>query len=104
MDDKWLSDMPRRPRTAPELSLPEAEDIVLQDSELRHTLVDMHRRQAGGGNKGGRYNKHDTARLRFIRDFAFMSLRLGMLVPETDLRMVRLPPQEDCAERAAWIG
>ena len=35
---------------------------------LRQMLVDISRRQAGGAAKGGRYNKHDTARLRFIRD------------------------------------
>jgi len=29
----------------------------------------------------GRYNKHDTARLRFIRDIALLNTRLGKLVP-----------------------
>ena len=98
---------PRRsPRSAAELSLPEAEAIVLQDAELRQMLVDMHERQARGASKGGRYNKHDTARLRFIRDKAFMSLRLGMLIPDADLKMLRLEPQEDLRRRggADWTA
>ena len=89
----------RTPRTASELSLPDAEAIVVQDAELRQMLVDMHERQARGASKGGRYNKHDTARLRFIRDKAFMSLRLGMLIPDADLKMLRLEPQEDLRRR-----
>ena len=99
--------MPRRsPRSASELTLPEAEDIVLQDAELRQMLLDMHERQARGASKGGRYNKHDTARLRFIRDKAFMSLRLGMLMPDVDLKMLRLEPQEELRRRggADWAA
>ena len=86
------SSMP--PRSQHALSLPEAQDIVLQDSELRQVLLELARRSAGGAAKGGRYNKHDTARLRFIRDKAFMGLRLGIMVPEADMRMIRMPPQE----------
>ena len=86
--------MVRTRRSAFDLNLAEAEDIVSQDAEMRQMLVQLSRRQAGGGNKSGRYNKHDTARLRFIRDRAFQGLRLGILVPEADLRMLRLPPQE----------
>ena len=56
-----------------ELELATAEDIVLQDSEVRQTLLAVAQRQAGGANKGGRYDKHDTTRLRFIRDKAPMS-------------------------------
>ena len=82
-------------RSADDLSLAEVEDIVNQDAEMRQILVDIARRQAGGASKGGRYNnKHDTARLRFVRDKVLKGLRLGMLVPEADLRMLRLPPQE----------
>jgi hypothetical protein len=81
------------------LSLPEVEKIVEQDAEMRQILVDMSRRQAGGASKGGRYNKHDTARLRFIRDKALMGLRLGILVPDADLRMLRLEPQEQLRQR-----
>ena len=93
------------------LSLAEARTLVLQDAELRQSLVDIARRQAGGASKGGRYNKHDTARLRFIRDTALKGLRLGMLVPEEDFRMIRLPPMKeletngsavDKAAMAAW--
>jgi hypothetical protein len=53
-----------------DLGLPEVEVIVSQDAELRQLLVDISRRSAGGGQKSGRYNKHDTARLRFTRDKA----------------------------------
>ena len=93
------------------LSLAEARTLVLQDAELRQSLVDIARPQAGGASKGGRYNKHDTARLRFIRDTALKGLRLGMLVPEEDFRMIRLPPMKelethgsavDKAAMAAW--
>ena len=64
------------------------------DAELKQVLVDISRRQARGASKGGWYNKHDTARLRFIRDKALMGIRLGILVPEADLSMLRLAPQE----------
>ena len=50
-------------RSVDSLSLAEAQALVLQDAELRQCLVDIARRQAGGASKGGRYNKHDTARL-----------------------------------------
>ena len=86
-------------RSVDELSLAEVEDIVLQDAELRQILLDLKERQAGGAAKGGRYNKHDTARLRFIRDKALHGVRWGMLVPEADLRMLRMPPQEELRQR-----
>ena len=66
-------------RSADDLSLPEVEEIINQDAEMRQILVDIARRQAGGASKGGRYNKHDTARLRFVRDKALKGLRLGEL-------------------------
>ena len=93
-------------RAASELSLPEAADLVEQDAEMRQLLVDMSRRQAGGASKGGRCNKHDTARLRFIRDKALMGLRLGIVVPAADLRMLRLEPQEQLRQRggADWAA
>ena len=68
------------PRSFEQLELPEVEEIVIQDAELRQMILELARRSAGGANKGGRYNKHDTARLRFIRDKALMGLRLGILV------------------------
>ena len=98
-------------RSVDSLSLAEARTLVLQDAELRQSLVDIARPQAGGASKGGQYNKHDTARLRFIRDTALKGLRLGMLVPEEDFRMIRLPPMQeleklgsavDKAAMAAW--
>jgi len=86
--------------------LPTAEDIVLQDAELRQVLLQLAKRSAGGAAKGGRYNKHDTARLRFIRDKALMGLRLGILVPDSDMTMIRMPPQEELRKRggADWAG
>ena len=79
---------------------------MLQDAELRKVLLDLARRSAGGAAKGGRYDKHDTARLRFIRDKALMGLRLGILVPETDLAMIRLPPKAElrAAGGADWAA
>ena len=43
-------------------------------------LRDLSRRQANGRSVGGRYNKHDTARLRFIKDTAFPGVRFGKKV------------------------
>ena len=86
-------------RSVDSLSLAEARTLVLQDAELRQSLVDIARPQAGGASKGGQYNKHDTARLRFIRDTALKGLRLGMLVPEEDFRMIRLPPMKRRSSR-----
>ena len=96
----------RRARSVDELTLPEAEEIVLVDAEMRQLLVAIGQRQAGGGSKGGRYNKHDTARARFIKNKALVGLRLGILVPENDLRMLRLPPQGELrtAGGADWAA
>ena len=96
----------RMPRSVTDMSLPEVEDIVEMDSEMRQILVDISRRQAGGASKGGRYNKHATARLRFVRDKVLMGLRLGILVPDADLRMLRLEPQEQLRQRggADWLA
>ena len=88
-------------RSVDSLSLAEAQALVLQDAELRQCLVDIARRQAGGASKGGRYNKHDTARLRFIRDTALKGLRLGMLVPDEDIRMIRHTAAADAGAREA---
>ena len=53
-------------------ALQSGEDIVNHQLELQSILHGVHQRYAG---RRGRYNKHDTARLRFIRDKAFMGLR-----------------------------
>jgi hypothetical protein len=53
-----------------------ADQIVLQHAELLQVLADVRKR-----NKGGRNDKHDTARVRFIKDFALRGLRFGKLVP-----------------------
>ena len=74
---------------------PTPEQIAQQHAELLQMLRDLSRRQANGRSVGGRYNKHDTARLRFIKDVALRGLRFGKLVPEDDLRMLRLAPQNE---------
>ena len=96
----------RRTRSVDELTLPEAEEIVLADAEMRQLLVAIAQRQAGGGSKSGRYNKHDTARARFIKSKALVGLRLGILVPDADLQMLRLPPQGELrkAGGADWVA
>ena len=55
----------------------------------------------------GRYNKHDTARLRFIRSIALPGIRFGQLVPDDDMRMLRLGPMNvlhgvDLASMDEW--
>jgi hypothetical protein len=65
-----------------------AHQIVLQHAELLQVLADVRKR-----NKGGRNDKHDTARVRFIKDFALRGLRFGKLVPTADLDMIRLEPK-----------
>ena len=65
-----------------------ADQIVLQHAELLQVLADVRKR-----NKGGRNDKHDTARVRFIKDFALRGLRFGKLVPTADLDMIRLEPK-----------
>ena len=65
-----------------------ADEIVLQHAELLQVLADVRKR-----NKGGRNDKHDTARVRFIKDFALRGLRFGKLVPTADLEMIRLEPK-----------
>ena len=74
---------------------PTPEEFAQQHSELLQMLRDLGRRQANGRSVGGRYNKHDTARLRFIKDIALRALRFGKLVLADDLRMLRLPPQNE---------
>ena len=55
-------------------------------------LHEVHQRYAG---RRGRYNKHDTARLRFIKDTAFPGVRFGKKVQERDMAMLRLPPTSE---------
>ena len=75
--------------------LPTAEELVLEDAELRGMLSTIAKRSAGGRAVQGRYNKHDTARLRFIRSVALPGIRFGKLVPEEDMRMLRLGPKSE---------
>ena len=71
-------------------ALQSGEDIVSHQLELQSILHGVHQRYAG---RRGRYNKHDTARLRYIKDTAFPGLRFGKMVPERDMAMLSpLPP------------
>mgnify|MGYP006906408767 FL=1 len=67
-----------------------AEELIIEDAELRHILTTIAKRSAGGRAASGRYNKHDTARLRYIRSIAF---RFGKRVPQPDMTMLRLGPK-----------
>lgn len=62
-----------------------------QHAEMLQVLADIHHNRAGRG----RYNKHDTARARYIKDVALRGLRFGKLVPAADLAMIRLPPKSE---------
>jgi hypothetical protein len=67
------------------LNLPKSEELVIEDAELRSILAKIEKRSAGGRAVSGRYNKHDTARLRFIRSIALPDIRFGQLVPDYDM-------------------
>ena len=45
-------------------------------------------RQASGGQKSGRYKKHDTARRRCLEEVVLPALRRGVLPSETDAHML----------------
>ena len=88
-------------------SLPSAEQLLIEDAELRHILTTIAKRSAGGRAVSGRYNKHDTARLRYIRSIALPGIRFGKLVPDDDMRMLRLGPKHslhgaDLASMEEW--
>jgi hypothetical protein len=87
------------------LNLPKSEELVIEDAELRSILAKIAKRSAGGRAVSGRYNKHDTARLRFIRSIALPGIRFGQLVPDDDMRMLRFGPMNvlqgvDCS---VWL-
>ena len=89
------------------LNLPTSEELVIEDAELRSILAKIAKRSAGGRAVSGRYNKHDTARLRFIRSIALPGIRFGQLVPDDDMRMLRLGPMNvlhgvDLASMDEW--
>ena len=82
--------------------LPTADDFVQQHAELLQVMNDVRKR-----NRGGRHDKHDTARLRYIKDIALRGLRFGKMVPPVDVNMIRLPPKAelrgaDLAAMDAW--
>ena len=83
-------------------ALPSGEDLVRHQLELQLILQEVHQRYAG---RRGRYNKHDTARLRFIKDTAFPGLRFGKMVPERDMAMLSpLPPSRIARHLASPQG
>ena len=89
------------------LHLPTSEELVVEDAELRSILTKIAKRSAGGRAVSGRYNKHDTARLRFIRSIALPGIRFGQVVPDDDMRMLRLGPMNvlhgvDLASMDEW--
>jgi hypothetical protein len=67
------------------MQLPSAEDLVVEDAELRGILTSIAKRSAGGRAVSGRYNKHDIACLRYIRSIALPGIRFGKIVPDHDI-------------------
>ena len=67
------------------MDLPTADSIVRLHAELLLIISLCQKR-----NRGGRHNKHDTARLRYIKGTGLRWLRFGKLVPDNDLRMMKL--------------
>jgi len=57
--------------------------------------VDMAARSAGGRSASGRYKKHDTARLVFIKSVAMPALRLGKRIPAADWHRLFLPGDDE---------
>ena len=84
-----------------DLAPPEPPELAVQDAELRQLLVDIARSHASSGRGRGRLSKHDDARRRFILEKALESLRLGALVPESDMVMLR--GGADWASMEAWV-
>ncbi|EOD04556.1 hypothetical protein EMIHUDRAFT_352205 [Emiliania huxleyi CCMP1516] len=83
-------------------ALQSGEDIVSHQLELQSILHGVHQRYAG---RQGRYNKHDTARLRYIKNTAFPGLRFGKMVPERDMAMLSpLPPSRIARHLASPQG
>ena len=83
-------------------ALPSGEDLVRHQLELQLILQEVHQRYAG---RSGRYNKHDTARLRYIKNTAFPGLRFGKMVPERDMAMLSpLPPSRIARHLASPQG
>ena len=74
------------------MELPNADGLVAKDAELRSLISQITSRQTRGG---GRYNKWETARLRFMRTSALPNLRLGKLPSRDDERMLYLPASKD---------
>ena len=74
------------------MELPNADQLVTKNAELRQLISQITSRQTRGG---GRYNKWETARLKFMRTSALPNLRLGKLPSPADERMLYLPASKD---------
>ena len=72
------------------MDLPSADSIVRLHAELLLIISLCQKR-----NRGGRYNKHDTARPRYIKGTGLRWLRFGKLVPDNDMHMMRFEPQSE---------
>jgi hypothetical protein len=71
------------------IDYPTPEQIAQQHAELLQMLRDLSWRQANGRSVGGRYNKHDTARLRFIKDITLRGLWGLYVFPAEDTLISR---------------
>ena len=74
------------------MELPNADQLVKKNAELRQLISQITSRQTRGG---GRYNKWETARLKFMRTSALPNLQLGKMPNPADERMLYLPASKD---------
>ena len=84
------------------------EELVVEDAELRSIFATIAKRSAGGRAVSERYNEHDTAQLQFIKSIALPGIRFGKLVPDDDMRVLRLGPKSslrgaDLASMDEWL-
>lgn len=70
-------------------------EIVRAHAELEQLQVDMAARSAGGRSASGRYKKHDTARMVYIKSVAMPALRLGKRIPAADWRRLFVPGDDE---------
>ena len=69
--------------------MPTRERLIECWLELEGLLRIYKERSAGGSGKSGRYKTDDSARMRYIKLFAYPLLRLGKFPPEEDMRMLK---------------
>lgn len=70
------------------LRMPTKDELIACYVKCKKLEKVMSSRQAGGGNKSGRYKKHDTARKRCLQRVVYPDLRLGKLPSELDSKML----------------